>query len=43
VIVTTNFDRLTELALADADIDPVVISSPAAAEGAIPSPMPGPL
>jgi len=36
VIMTTNFDRPVELALANAGVDPVVISSPSAAEGAIP-------
>lgn len=36
VIVTTNFDRLLELALAEVDVAPTVISSPAHAEGALP-------
>ena len=36
VIVTTNFDRLIEKALEAAGITPVVISSPDAAEGAMP-------
>lgn len=36
VIVTPNFDRLLEVALVDAGVQPVVISSAAAAEGAIP-------
>ena len=36
VIVTTNFDRLMEQALRDAGVDPAVIASPAAAEGAMP-------
>lgn len=36
VIVTTNFDRLTELALEDAGVRPVVIATDAQAEGASP-------
>ena len=36
VIVTTNFDRLLELALAEVGVVPTVISSPAHAEGALP-------
>ena len=36
VIVTTNFDRLLELALAEVGVVPAVISSPAHAEGALP-------
>ncbi len=36
VIVTTNFDRLLELALADIGIQPVVISTADAANGALP-------
>lgn len=36
VIVTTNFDRLIETALVDADIPATVIDSPDAAEGAMP-------
>ena len=36
VIVTTNFDRLLERALVDAGVEPTVISTPDAAEGAIP-------
>jgi hypothetical protein len=36
VIVTTNFDRLLESALAEAGVQPVVISSAAAAEGSTP-------
>jgi phosphoglycolate phosphatase-like HAD superfamily hydrolase len=35
-IVTTNFDRLTEQALADVGIQPVLISSADDAQGAIP-------
>ena len=35
-IVTTNFDRLLELALAEVGVVPTVISSPAHAEGALP-------
>ncbi len=36
VIVTTNFDRLLELALTDAGVQPTVISSPVHAAGATP-------
>ena len=36
VIVTTNFDRLLETALANADIEPSVVSSPSSAAGALP-------
>ena len=36
VIVTTNFDRLTEQALSDAGVQAAVIAGPAAAEGAMP-------
>ena len=36
VIVTTNFDRLLERAIADAGIEPVVIATPDAARGAEP-------
>ena len=36
VIVTTNFDRLLEAALADAETDPIVVSSPDHASGALP-------
>jgi len=36
VIVTTNFDRLLEAALADADVEPSVVSSPSSAAGALP-------
>jgi hypothetical protein len=36
IIVTTNFDRLMELALADAGVQPAVISTPDAALGALP-------
>jgi hypothetical protein len=36
VLVTTNFDRLFELALADLGIQPFVISTPDAAKGALP-------
>ena len=36
VIATTNFDRLLEAALADAAIDPTVVSSPDHASGALP-------
>ena len=36
VIVTTNFDRLLEKALTDADVDPSVVSSPEHAAGASP-------
>ena len=36
VIVTTNFDRLLERALADAGVEASVVSSPAAAAGMIP-------
>jgi threonine dehydrogenase-like Zn-dependent dehydrogenase len=36
VIVTTNFDRLLEAALQEAGIEPIVVSSAAAAVGAIP-------
>ena len=36
VIVTTNFDRLIEAALAEAGVQPNVISSPAHAAGALP-------
>ena len=36
VIVTTNFDRLLELALAEVGVAPTVISSPAHANGALP-------
>jgi SIR2-like domain len=36
VIVTTNFDRLLEVALVEAGVQPIVISSPSAAAGATP-------
>ncbi len=36
VIVTTNFDRLLEVALAEAGVQPNVIASPDAAAGALP-------
>lgn len=36
VIVTTNFDRLIEKALEDVGITPIVVSTPDAAEGAMP-------
>jgi len=36
VIVTTNFDRLTETAIREAGVEPVVVASSAAAIGAIP-------
>lgn len=36
VVVTTNFDRLMEIALADAGVTPTVISTPDQAEGALP-------
>lgn len=36
VIVTTNFDRLLETAVREAGVEPVVVSSAAAAVGAIP-------
>ncbi len=36
VIITTNFDRLMELALADAGITPTVISTPDQLSGALP-------
>ncbi len=36
VIVTTNFDRLLEVALVDAGIQPKVISTPSEAAGALP-------
>ena len=36
VIVTTNFDRLIEKALAEIDVTPVVISSPDQVKGALP-------
>jgi len=36
VILTTNFDRLIEKALAEAGVEPAVISSADAAEGALP-------
>ncbi|HXP88305.1 MAG TPA: SIR2 family protein [Bryobacteraceae bacterium] len=36
VLITTNFDRLLESALADLGIQPVVISTPDAAKGALP-------
>jgi hypothetical protein len=36
VIVTTNFDRLTERALEEVGVSPTVIASPDAAEGALP-------
>ena len=36
MIVTTNFDRLTERAIEDAGITPAVISTPDATEGALP-------
>lgn len=36
VIITTNFDRLIEKALSEVGINPVVISTPDAAEGALP-------
>ncbi len=36
VLITTNFDRLLETALADVGIQPFVISTPDAAKGALP-------
>ena len=36
VIVTTNFDRLMEMALRDEGVEPTVISTPDAADGAAP-------
>lgn len=36
VVVTTNFDRLLEKALEQAGVTPIVISTPDAAEGALP-------
>jgi len=36
VLVTTNFDRLLESSLADVGIQPVIISTPDAAKGALP-------
>ncbi len=36
VLITTNFDRLLELALADVGIQPFVISTPDAAKGVLP-------
>ena len=36
VIVTTNFDRLLEAALTNADVEPSVVSSPSSAAGALP-------
>ena len=36
VIVTTNFDRLLEKALSEAGVEPVVVSSPADADAAMP-------
>jgi hypothetical protein len=36
VIITTNFDKLMELALQDAGISPVVLSTPDQIEGALP-------
>ncbi len=36
VLITTNFDRLLELALVDVGIQPFVISTPDAAKGALP-------
>ena len=36
VLITTNFDRLLELALADVGIQPYVVSTPDAAKGALP-------
>jgi hypothetical protein len=36
VIITTNFDRLLELAMKDAGVTPIVISNADAAEGALP-------
>lgn len=36
VIITTNFDRLTETAIREAGVEPVVVASSAAAVGAIP-------
>ncbi len=36
VIVTTNFDRLLEVALIEAGVQPIVITSPQAAAGTIP-------
>lgn len=36
IIITTNFDKLVELALQDVGITPVVISTPDSAEGALP-------
>ena len=36
VIVTTNFDRLLEVALTNADVEPSVVSSPSSAAGTLP-------
>ena len=36
LVVTTNFDQLTEQAIRDAGVTPAVIASPSAAEGAMP-------
>lgn len=36
VFLTTNFDRLLEQALADAGLEPLIVASPAQAEGAMP-------
>ena len=36
VIITTNFDRLLEKALSEAGVEPIVVSSPADAEAAMP-------
>jgi hypothetical protein len=36
VVVTTNFDRLLEQALSDAGVPPTIITSPGAANGALP-------
>ena len=36
VIVTTNFDRLLEVALTNADVEPSVVSSPSGAAGTLP-------
>ena len=36
VILTTNFDRLLEVALTNADVEPSVVSSPSSAAGTLP-------
>ncbi len=36
VVITTNFDRLIEMALRDVGVEPVVISTPEQAQGALP-------